>query len=88
MKLNNVPHPKSDWSKLSAFALTFDPHEIGAYGQHANNLDNALKSSSISELRAHLYIEKLRWNHFGREPDEMTMKKLREIIQFIQQKLT
>ena len=85
--IQDVPVPGDKWEKLSLFALTFDPLEMGTYGQRAADLNNASSNSSISELRAHLYVEQRRWNHFCREPDNLTMLRLRQVVGFIRQKL-
>lgn len=87
LKLNDVPAPEAKWQKLAAFALTFDPREMGDYAQIAADLNNASSNSSLAELRAHLYVEQRRWNHFGREPDRDAMNKLNEIIGFMRQRL-
>jgi hypothetical protein len=87
LKLDAVPASEVKWQKLAAFALTFDPHEMGEYRQKSADLSNASMNSSITELRAHLYVEQRRWNHLCREPDENIMKKLSEIIGLIRQKL-
>lgn len=87
LELKDLPTREARWKNMAAFALTFDPGEIGEYGQEGADLNNASSKSTLSELRAHLYIEQRRWNHFGQEPDESTMKKLRNIIGIIRQKL-
>jgi hypothetical protein len=86
LKLDDIPASDANWKKLAAFALTFDPREMGDYGQKAADLNNALANSSLAELRAHLYVEQRRWNHFGKEPEGDTMKKLREIIGLVRHK--
>jgi hypothetical protein len=85
--LDYVPFAKSSWKNISAFALTFNPKEMGEYGIKAGDLSNCSASSSIMELRAHLYVEQRRWNHFGREPDQATMLRLRNIVAWIRKKL-
>jgi hypothetical protein len=87
LKLDDVPLPESKWAKIAAFALTFDPREMGEYAQQAAELDNVSLNSSVMELRAHLYVEQRRWNHFGEEPSATELKKLREILSLIRQKL-
>lgn len=87
LKLDDVPLPEAKWGKLAAFALTFEPREMGDYGQKAADLRNVSTNSSLVELRAHLYVEQRRWNHFGEEPDAEAMKGLREIVGLVRQKL-
>lgn len=86
LTLDDVPFPEAKWRTLADFATTFDPCEIDDYGAKTADLDNALSTSSLVELRSHLYVEQRRWNHFGEEPDGDTMRKLREIISLIRKK--
>ena len=87
LKLGDVPTPESKWAKLAAFALTFDPHEMGDYGKKASDPNNISQNSLVVELRAHLYVEQRRWNHFGQEPDKVAMARLREIVTLVRKKL-
>jgi hypothetical protein len=88
LTLRHVPLPNAAWKALAAFALTFDPIELtGQHGDKAADLSNADEGSSLVELRAHLYVEQRRWNHFGREPDSVTMSKLRSIVVLVRSRL-
>ena len=89
LKIEDIPRSRADWSEFSAFALRFDPKVLGriGYGKQVADLNNATKDSSINELRAHLFIEQRRWNHFGRDPDYRTTMRLREILDLIREKL-
>jgi hypothetical protein len=88
LKRDAVPSAEAKWENIAAFALTFDPHEMGAYGQKAADLSNASPNSSLTELRSHLYVEQRRWNHLGRVPDGDVMQQLAEIVSLIRQRLT
>jgi hypothetical protein len=85
----DVPRSKANWTELSCFALTFDPRidVVREYGPHVWDLSKATKDSSINQLRAHLYVEQRRWNHFCREPDMQTILKLRQILDWIRDKV-
>jgi hypothetical protein len=89
LTLRAIPRSKANWSELSRFALTFDPTivDIRGYGTKAGDLSNATKDSSINQLRAHLYVEQRRWNHYCREPDMQTLMKLRQILDWIREKI-
>ncbi len=89
LEAKDVPRSRANWSEFSAFALRFDPmviEKIG-YGAQLADLTNATRDSSIDQLRAHLFIEQRRWNHFCREPDYRTTMRLREILDLIREKL-
>lgn len=87
LKLEDVPSPEAKWEKLAVFALTFEPSETGDYGEKAADLSNVSSNSRLVELRAHLYVEQRRWNHYNEEPDAEAMNRLREIVGFIRQEL-
>lgn len=87
LTLRHVPLPNAAWKALAAFALTFDPTEISQHGDKAADLSTVGEGSSLVELRAHLYVEQRRWNHFGREPDSVTMSKLRSIVVLVRSRL-
>jgi hypothetical protein len=87
LRLEDVPTPNSKWETISTFALTFDLPEAAHYGEKLADLGNASSNSSLAELRAHLYVEQRRWNHFCVNPDEVSIKRLREIVGLIRQKL-
>jgi hypothetical protein len=87
LRLEDVPALDSKWKTLAAFALSFDPRETADYGEKLADLGNASSDSSLAELRAHLFVEQRRWNHFGEEPDEISIKRLREVVGLIRQKL-
>ena len=87
IRLEDLPTVNSKWETISAFALTFDLLEAAHYGEKLADLGNASSNSSLAELRAHLYVEQRRWNHLCVNPDEVSMKRLREVVGLIRQKL-
>lgn len=87
LRLENVPEVNAEWSEMAAFALTYDPAEMGGYGGQAADLKNVRQEATTAELRAHLYVEQRRWNHYGTPPDEETMTRLKKIIGLIRGRL-
>lgn len=87
LTLRHVPLPDAAWKVLATFALTFDPIEMNQYGQAAADVNNAGEGSSLVELRAHLYVEQRRWNHFCCEPDRIALEKLRGIVVLVRSRL-
>jgi hypothetical protein len=89
LKVADIPRSKATWTEIASFALTFDTTivEIRGYGTQAGDLSNATKDLSINQLRAHLYVEQRRWNHYCREPDMHTIMKLRQILDWIRDKI-
>lgn len=87
LKISDLPPINASWQQIASFALTFDPKEIGYYGEDAAQLSNAKSTSGLAELRAHLYVEQRRWNHFGKEPDSGTLEQLRNVLEWLRARL-
>src|SRR5882757_3398559 len=84
---SDVPDESALWSAIGLFALTFDPNELDPYGLKDHSLEKLSVESSLVELRAHLFFEQRRWNHFGREPDATAMSAIRRILSLVRTKL-
>jgi hypothetical protein len=78
-----IPLSNRKISLIDMFALTFDLSEIDNQTLEVD-LDSDFDTLSIPELRYILYYEQRRWNHFGRNYDTVTEKKIRQIIQKIE----
>jgi hypothetical protein len=87
LRKGDLPPARSAWAGIAQFALTFDAVEMGSYGERAGDLANASSQSSIQELRAHLYVEQRRWNHFGEVPDAVTFARLQELLELIRSRV-
>ena len=87
LRVENLPDLGASWRVVSRFALTFDPVEIGDYGEKSGDLDNICDESSVVELRSHLYVEQRRWNHFGDDPDDETMDGIKTIMKMLHEKV-
>ena len=97
LKLADVPDLSSPWSgpdkstpwrTISGFALTFDSAERDPYHLEENGLAGLSSDSNLVLLRAHLFFEQRRWNHFGRPPDEKAMGEIRRVLALIRGKLS
>jgi hypothetical protein len=87
ISLADVPDPKDNMKRIFDFALTFDPKELKDQGANLGKLDDVNQDSTLSELRAHLYFEQRRWNHYGRLPDSKAETQFRRILRLIREKL-
>ena len=88
LSIEDLPEANARWSKIVKFALTFDPEEMGEYGLHAGDISRIHKDLSIRKLRAHLYCEQRRWNHFNEEPDSVALRQLWQLMEWIRTKLS
>lgn len=87
LRLEQVPAAKDPWHLICRFALTFDPREMGEYAESASDLNNVHEGSSLVALRAHLYVEQRRWNHYCRDPDAHSELQVRQIIRLLRLRL-
>src|SRR5665213_1399053 len=87
LKLSDVPDESAAWQTIGRFALTFDPAEKDPYHPSPNDPAAVSSASSLTDLRAHLFFEQRRWNHFGRLPDAAAMLAIRRLIGLIRAKL-
>ncbi len=87
LKKTDLPPVNANWAQISSFALTYDPREMGSYGIKAGTLSNASPASSIIELRAHLYVEQRRWNHFVSPISDEVILNLRSLLEWMRGKL-
>lgn len=86
LKLENVPQPNASIKRVNEFALSFDWEEQN--GQlMVENLDSDFEGLEIGILRAILYLEQRRWNHFGQDYSKITEERIRELITAIREKL-
>ena len=61
-------------------ALTFDPVESDPYHLKVQDLVALPAACSLVKLRAYLFLEQRRWNHFGRKPDSNTTSAIRGVL--------
>ena len=88
LKLSVVPNESGPWPTIGRFALTFDPAEKNPYHLEVQDLATLPAGSSLVQLRAYLFLEQRRWNHFGREPDANTISAIRRVVALIRTKLS
>jgi hypothetical protein len=88
LRLSDVPEESAPWPQIERFALTFDWRRGYQHYELADqNLSQLSSSSSLEELRGHLFFEQRRWNHFGKKPDAIAMQQIRRMIGIIRSKV-
>ncbi len=89
-EINNLPKANASWNKILEFAKTFDAYKtygsLPVVADIANKKISTLSSCSIEELRAALFFEYRRYNHFGYDPNTEEMKHIHTIIEAIRAK--
>lgn len=86
LKLEDIPNSNSSIKMINEFALSFEFEEQN--GQILNeNLNSEFDNLEIVTLRAILFAERRRWNHFGKEYDRLTEERIRVLITVLREKL-
>jgi hypothetical protein len=88
LQLADVPQDTDTWQVIGLFALTFDPKEDDLMKLNKESLESLSGVSNMKRIRAHLFLEQRRWNHYGRMPDEEAMRQIRDLILLIRVKLS
>ena len=88
LRLSDVPEESAHWRQIKRFARTFDWRRgYQHYQPEDQDLSKLGSSSSLEELRGHLFFEQRRWNDFGRKPDAITKQQIRRMISIIRSKV-
>jgi hypothetical protein len=88
LKLTDVPGVDAEWSDIVRFALTWDfTKRYPRYRPEEQGWELVGELWSIDSLRARLFFEQRRWNHFGRLPDERTLAEIRRLVGLIRRKV-
>jgi hypothetical protein len=83
----DVPQKDADWSTISRFALTYNGYTEAGSFEKCGEIANEHRNSTLDELRTCLFFEQRRWRHFGRLPDDESMKYIRGVVEQIRTKL-
>jgi hypothetical protein len=79
------------WSKIIPFASTFNAYkELQGFEPTAfaaNEKAQNLSACTLTDLRAALFFEYRRYNHFGYDPDVPAMAHLHALVEEIRQRI-
>jgi len=91
LREEHVPRPGTQWGKIIPFASTFNAYEqLGgskAVAIAGNQKSQDLAACTLTDLRAALFYEYRRYNHFGYDPDEMAMTHLHALVEEIRRRI-
>ena|ERR1700761_496553 len=88
LKLSDVPNESAPWSAINRFALTFDPSEDDPYKLNFRDLPTLSADSGLVRLRAHLFLEQRRWNHYVSKPSADDILAILRIVALIREVLS
>ena len=83
LTLSDVPNESEPMSVIKRFALTFDPSEDDPYQLDYRDLPTLSVDSGLVRLRAHLFLEQRRWNHYVSQPNADDILAIRRIVGLI-----
>ncbi len=89
LTLSDVPESDAEWERIKLFARTFDVHESDWYEKAGadQDLSKLTANAELALLRAHLFLEYRRWNHFGRPIDNTSLVAIQRVVSLIRAKL-
>ena len=86
LRRSDVPPPDADWSTVVRFAQTFNGYQqMGGFEQCAAVANHRHACKTLSDLRACLFFEYRRHNHFGYPPDAERMRYIYELLDRIRE---
>jgi hypothetical protein len=86
----HLPRSGARWERIVPFASTFAPYEhdgFKAAAAVANEKAAPPTDWSLSDLRAALFFEYRRYNHFGYGPDAVAMVHIHAVVEEIRQRI-
>ena len=86
IKLTDIPNSEDSIRKINEFALTYDWKENGDEVLQYD-IESDFDTLEVSILRYILYCEQRRWNHFGKEYDSYTERRIRLLVKIIRKKM-
>ena len=86
LKLGHIPEIR-DWTDVIEFAATFRLASEFPDGCSILGLSDLREDSSVAEIRAALFIEYRRYNHFGHRPPAEVLEEARAAVQRIRERL-
>jgi len=91
LREEQIPSPGSSWRTIVPFARTFNAYaQLGsreAAAEAGNEKAKNLAACSFTDLRAALFFEHRRYNHFGYGPSAEAMVHLHALLEEIRRRV-
>lgn len=84
--LADIPVRLKTWNDIIEFAATFRPQD-GLADHKVRGLVDITEASSIDAIRAALYCEYRRYNHFGYDPEDHVINDAKRAVELLRSKL-
>ena len=89
LTIDDLPPANPCWRDIVKFCATFDIRAEFGERCGVRGVIDVSPDSSIAEMRAGLWCDYRRWNHFGREPDDDdTFPKAVQVCSWIRSKVS
>jgi hypothetical protein len=75
------------WSDIIDFAATFSPQLECRDESRIRGLTDLREHSTVAEIRAAIFFEYRRYNHFGYPPSEHVLENAKQAVSTIRRKL-
>jgi len=80
---DDVPARATNWRSVVEFAATFDVQSERPNGTVVSGVADITAESTTNEMRAALFAEWRRHNHFGYGPDQTTVNKTQAVLDWL-----
>ena len=88
LTIKDIPSDRADWSVIVRFAQSFNGYvEKGDFHLCPEVANHQRECTSLSDLRACLFFEYRRHNHFGYPPDDEKLCQIRQLLDRIRSKV-
>ena len=89
-KTTPLPELGASWQEIKTYAKSFSGYrkfsKLSIVAEIANNKVKNLDLCSLDELRAALFFEYRRYNHFGHDPEAKELHHIHNVLSAIREK--
>jgi hypothetical protein len=86
LRASDIPAEFKSWSAVIEFAATFSPHAELKENEKPKGIAEMSVGATVKEIRAALFHEYRRYNHFGYEPPEEVKQQCIQAITVLRTK--
>jgi hypothetical protein len=87
LRASDIPASFKDWSDIIEFAATFRPQLESNNYLASQGIIDIVPTSTVVEIRAALFLEYRRYNHFGYRPEQKIFEDTVKVIDLLRTKV-
>ncbi len=82
-----IPSRDAPWHEIVHFSLTFSGYQKAGSFNRCTEVSCSNRCTTLSEMRAFLYSEQLRWRRAGSSPDKPAMAGIYDLLDRMREKV-